>query len=103
MTTTATTTTTTTTTTGPCTVNLGIGDGVSPPSTEFCVDLNLTNGRAIRAVQTAVIDVPDEFQLSRCQCASRSAAFSSQPKETPATNRINVVILAARGGPSLTD
>ena len=93
-----TTTTTTTTTTGPCTVNLGIGDGVSPPSTEFCVDLNLTNGRAIRAVQTAVIDVPDEFQLSRCQCASRTAAFSCQCNEIPATNRINVVILDAGGG-----
>src|SRR5207302_1042604 len=78
---------------------LAIGDGISPRSTttQFCVDINLTNTQSIKGVRAAVIDVPDEFQLSGCACTPRTPGFSCECNEIAATNRINVVILDTGG------
>src|SRR5207248_9672492 len=77
---------------------LGIGNGAAaPPPNEFCVDLVLNNSQAIKGVQAAVIDVPDEFQLSRVTCTSRTTSFSCQGNEVASTNRINVVVLDLAG------
>ena len=50
----------------------------------------------MRAVQATVFDLPDEFQLSRVTCTSRTSGFSCSGNET-ASNQVNLVVLDLGG------
>ena len=65
---------------------------------EFCVDVSLSNSEAVRRVDGALVDVPDEFELVSVQCTARTPGFSCTGNEVPATNRIDLVVQELGGG-----
>jgi hypothetical protein len=96
--TTTSTSTTTTSTIPPSCQHLDVASTAISGSDEFCVNLLLTNTTPIRAVQGAIVDVPDEFDFATIECAGGAQGYSCSANQIDATNQVRFVVLDLGGG-----
>lgn len=80
-----------------CTNTLAI-NGINTAESDFCIDIALRNGDAVRGVQAVLSDLPDEFDITGVQCTSRTAGFSCLINEVSGTNVATLLVVDPAGG-----
>jgi hypothetical protein len=81
-----------------CAAALTVSGAVAAPGGETCVLVQLTNPSAVRGVQGAILDVPDEFTAISAACTDRTAGFACSVNEVAGTGVIQFVAIDLGGG-----